>query len=161
MSDNTDYRSEIDNWAEMWDEMQDEGIHPEIEKPKPSPFASEYMGDTGQDTYYDYLDSEELLAEDKTQNPVYPDSVGADNSGPDPVWVSDKLLPEIEKLKDRLFKVENRMAQMGQGKKFSEKAIAEDKSLFGEIESIRKQIERVSSQLGIKEEPSPYKTTRG
>jgi hypothetical protein len=49
------------------------------------------------------------------------------------------------------------MARMGQGTKFSEKVVNEDgKKLMGEIDSIRKQIEKVSSQLGIKEEPSPY-----
>lgn len=157
MSEQKDYRSEIDDWAEMWDEMLDKGVHPEIEKPKASPFAAEIFNDDPQDTYYDYNDSDEMLQETMVQNPIFPDSVGTDQENPKSAWVSEKLLDEISELKDRLFKIENKMARMGQGTKFSEKTVNEDgKKLMGEIDSIRKQIEKVSSQLGIKEEPSPY-----
>jgi archaellum component FlaC len=85
-------------------------------------------------------------------------TVGPDSETPEPVWVNDKLLSEIEKLKERLFKVENEMARMGQGKKASEKPVDDDgKKLMDKIESIRKEIEDVSSKLGVKDEPSPFK----
>jgi hypothetical protein len=50
------------------------------------------------------------------------------------------------------------MARMGQGKKASEKPVDDDgKKLMDKIESIRKEIEDVSSKLGVKNEPSPFK----
>jgi hypothetical protein len=166
----SDYRSEIDQWADMWDEMsQDSVINPPMQKPEPSPWASQVLGlgsseseNPAQDSYYDYLDSEELFQEEKTPNPVYPDSVGPDQNGPKPVWVDEKLLKEIEGLKTRLFKVENQMARMGQGKKLAEKKVHSfnDKSMFAEIKAIRDRIEKVSSQLGIKNEPSPWQIKR-
>ncbi len=50
---------------------------------------------------------------------------------------------------------------MGQGKKWSEKPIREDKRFLDEIKSLRNRIERVSSQLGIEDEPSPWQIKRG
>lgn len=166
MSEHIDYRSEIDMWADIWNDMQSQNVIPQDEprpKPQMSDFAAHMLGDnTPRDTYYDYLDaSDELFAEEKTPNPVYPDSVGVDQEGPKPVWVKEDFLDEIQKLKDKLFKVENQAAKMGQGKTFSESPVNDDgKKLMGEIDSIRKQIERVSSQLGIKEEPSPWQVKK-
>lgn len=172
MSEHKDYRTEIDDWAAMWDEMQASGVHPAPEKPKPSPFAADVLGMRAQDTYYDYFDSQDdyapaeddegLLQEEKTPNPVYPDSVGPDNEGPKAAWVNEKLLKEVEFLKKRLFQVENKMARMGQGKKWTEKAVVQgdgDK-LMSEIRALRKRIDRVSNTLGIKDEPSPWQIKR-
>jgi hypothetical protein len=79
-------------------------------------------------------------------------------------WGTDKLLQEVESLKKRLFAVENKMARLGQGKKFSEKAViqgSEDgKALMSEIKNLRKRIDRVSSSLGIKDEESPWQVKR-
>lgn len=167
---NKDFRTDLDGWIDMWVEMQ-----PEIEAQEPAiqqeetPFVG---GDSTQDAYYDYLDSEELFQEQatskprktqRTPNPVYPDSTGPDYQDPKSVWVSEELLKTVEGLKQRLFKVENYMARMGQGKKFSEKAVVDDGTggkLVAEIKSLRAKIEQVSSQLGIKDEPSPYKVQR-
>jgi len=166
-----DVRAELDMWADMWDEIQEKGIHPDPESPKPVQRpadksvqrpADETPG-TAQDYYYGYLDDEqELLQEDKTPNPVYPDSIGPDYTTTPPVWASEELLKEVEKLKDTLFDVENRLAsQMGGDKKWVEKAHhPDDKKLMSEIESLRKRIEKVSSQLGIENEPSPWETKR-
>lgn len=160
MSDHENYKSDINAWTDMWDEMQDKGVHPQAEKPKKSDFAAKIFGDEPEDTYYDYLEGEGLLqeSEDTVQNPIRMNTVGPDSETPEPVWVNDKLLSEIEKLKERLFKVENEMARMGQGKKASEKPVDDDgKKLMDKIESIRKEIEDVSSKLGVKDEPSPFK----
>lgn len=72
--------------------------------------------------------------------------------------MSETLLKEIQSLKNRLFKLENKMARLGQGKKLAEKKTHSmfDKSMFNEIKSLRERIDRVSSQLGIENEPSPY-----
>jgi hypothetical protein len=159
MSNHEDYKSEIDYWADMWDEMQDKGIHPEPEKPKQSTFAAKILGDEPQDSYYDSLDMSELIqeAEEISQNPVRMNTVGPDNKQPEPAWVKEDLLSEIKKLKDRLFKVENQMARMGQSEKLSEKPVEDDgKKLMDKIESIRKEIEDVSSKLGVQNDPSPF-----
>jgi len=170
MSANKDYRSDLDMWADMWDEMQKSDIHPKIERPQPAPYSA---GSTARDDYYDYFDSgeeiyqpdgdgEALLQEDRVPNPVYPDSVGTDQNQPNPVWVDERLLKEIQSLKNRLFKLENKMARLGQGKKLAEKQTHSmfDKSMFSEIKALRERIDRVSNRLGIDEEPSPYETDR-
>jgi hypothetical protein len=154
----SDYRSEFEEFVDMWAEMEaDSVVNPPIQKPEPSAFSPDVSGERAQDTYYDYLDSEELFQEDCMPNPVYPDSVGKDQDDPKSVWVNGSLLKEVEALKNRLFKVENQMARMGQGKKFSEKVHRpDDKRLFAEIKAIRERIDRVSNELGIKNEPSAW-----
>lgn len=159
MSDLSDYRAEIDAWADMWDEMQDKQVHPAPEKPKQSDFANKILGDDSEDTYYDSLDSNELFqeSEEATQNPVRMDTVGPDDKHPAPVWAKEDFLSEIENLKDRLFKLENEMARMGQGKTFSEKPVEAGKNdLMKKIESIRSEIDSVSSKLGVKDDPTPF-----
>lgn len=168
MSVNKDYRSELDDWANMWAEMEKANMHPPMEKPQPSPFAQEILGTKAQDMYYDYLDSEELFQEDtskktrKSPNPVYPDSVGPDSEGPKSVWVNEDLLKEVESLKNRLFKLENVMARMGQSKRPDVKKVhnAIEKTVYSEINNLKKRIDRVSSQLGIQDEPSPWQIKR-
>lgn len=163
MSNHENTKQDIDDWANMWDEMQEKGIHPEIEKPKPSTaFSSDFFDDNPSDFYYGYLDGQDdLLSEESTvvtQNPVRMDTIGPDNEQPDPAWVKEDFVEEITKMKDKLFKVENELAKMGQGKKHSEKPVNDDgKKLFSQIESLRKDIEKLSSKLGIADEPSPYK----
>lgn len=159
MSDLSDYRSEIDAWADMWDEMQDKEVHPALQKPRQSDFANKILGDDPQDTYYDSLDADELFqeSEEVTQNPVRMDTVGPDDKHPTPVWAKEDFLSEIEDLKNRLFKLENEMARMGQGKTLSEKPVEADNSaLMKKIESIRSEIESVSSKLGVKDDPAPF-----
>jgi len=174
-----DYRSDIDMWTDMWDEMEKSNIHPKFQKPRPSPSAEEIPASTAQDTYYDYFDSEDIIQEDtiptakavkpqkpqkpqRSQNPIYPDSVGRDDQQPQSVWVNEGLLKEIESLKNRLFKLENKMARLGQGNKIAEKKVHNmfDKSLFAEIKSLRQRIDRVSNALGVKDEPTPYHIKR-
>lgn len=163
-----DVRAELDMWGDMWDEIQEKGIHPEIEPVKPTspdePFA---IGSRTQDYYYDSLETDfdpeepQILQEDKSPNPVYPDSIGPDHTTTPAVWASEELLKEVEKLKGQLFDVENRMAKMGGGEKWSEKTHhPDDKKVMGEVESLRKRIEKVSSQLGIEHEPSPWEIKR-
>jgi hypothetical protein len=166
MNDYTDYKQDIDKWADMWDEMQDKCIHPDLEKPKLSAFASSVLEDKPSDSYYDYLETEEeLFSEEKdvitTQNPVRMDTVGPDQEYPDPSWNKEDFLNEIEKLKNRLFDLENKLARMGQGKKFSETPInVNDKKLIKKIENIKDQINSLSNELGVKDDPSPYKVKK-
>ena len=159
-----DIRADLDYWQAMWDEMESGEIHPSSQSPEPTTNPGEPQ--TAQDLYYDFLDSEYgkepgLIQEDKTPNPVYPDSQGPDHTTTAAVWVTEDIVKEIEDLKDKLFKVENQMAkQMGGGEKWVEKAHDPDHGkLMGEIDSLRKRIEKVSSNLGVKDEPSPWETT--
>lgn len=163
MSTYKDNRAELDHWADIWADMEQENIHPPTAPKQPqqmSDFAASMLGEPESPSNDDDFDfySAELFAEENIPNPVYPDSVGADSEGPEAVWVNEKLLDEVQKLKDQLFKVENEMARLGQSKKFSEKPVEEQgKKLMDVIESIRKRIDKVSDQIGIKDEPSPYK----
>lgn len=153
---NHDHRSELEAWMDIWDEQESAGVHPKAQEPARLTHSDPVSDDRAQDLYFDYLDTE-LLQEDKTPNPVYPDSVGKDSDDPKPVWVSEDLLKEIENLKQKLFSVENKMAEMGNGKKWHEKPVSDDgKKIMSEIESLRKKIDAVSDQLGIKDEPSPW-----
>lgn len=159
MSENNDYKSEIEMWADMWDQAQEDNVHPPSDPPQPSEFANSVMGDSAQDAYWDYIDVEEqLLSEErKTPNPVYPDSVGPDHKTTPAAWVNEDLLKEIESLKEKLFKVENEMAKMGVGDKLEQKTKNSDHNkAMTEIESLRKRIEKVSSKLGIDHEESPW-----
>jgi|688.fasta_scaffold15885_4 hypothetical protein len=165
MSKHIDYKQDIDAWTEMWDEMLEKGVHPQVEKPKTSDFAKQIFGDDPADSYYDYLyGEEELFSEEDvitTQNPVRMDTVGPDNKQPEPVWVKEDLLDELQQMKDRLFKLENEFAQMGQGKEFKEDPVdTTDDKMMSKFESLRKQINKLSDELGIANEPSPYKIKR-
>lgn len=142
----------------MWDEAQAEEIHPTSEKLKPSTFS----GDKTQDLYYDLLD-EELFQEEKieTPNPIYPDSAGPDHETTPPVWADEDIVKKIEDLKNKLFDVENRAAQLGGGKQWKEKPeLMDQKKIDGEIESLRKRIEKLSSTFGIEHEDSPWVVDR-
>ena len=165
MSDTQDFRSDLEMYMGLWDELQgiqppsppaEEGRKSQILGFGTSPPAEEQDAEIPQDdAYFAYS---ELLQEQKTPNPVYPDSVGKDDEQPKPVWASEDLLKEVESLKQKLFDVENRMAQLGGDKKVAEKPVEESNKLMSEIETLRKKIDKVSDQLGIKDEPSPWRT---
>lgn len=192
---NKDFKSDLEMWMDVWADCEKEQMHPQPERPKPAAYSPEAQHTTAQDTYYDYLDHEELLSEmrkpakpaqpqrrpavrpaarpaarpqarrplqeGKSMNPVYPDSVGPDNEGPKPAWVNENLVKEVEKLKNKLFAVENKLARMGQGKSWTEKVVNDDgKALMSEIRSIKQRLDRVSSHLGIQDEPSPWQTPK-
>jgi hypothetical protein len=154
MSDNNyqDYKSQIDVWASMWDEMDDDKIHPPLQKPERSDFASKIFGN--QDFENDDQEEEDpgLIqeAESVTQNPVRVNTAGRDDKHPEPCWVKEDLLSEIEKLKNSLFDMENKLARMGQPeKKLQKSKNQKDQDVLKKIESIRKDIDDLSDKLGI------------
>lgn len=177
MSEHKDYRSDLDDWIDMWGQMEREGVHPEPEAPKRAETPN--YGSDPTDTYYSYFDDqygsedepvhhdshgEALLQEEKqkTPNPIYPDSAGPDYLNTEPVWVREDAFKQIEELKNKLFDVENRLAkEMGGGEKWVEKCHhPNDKKLMSEIESLRKRIEKVSSKLGVEDEETPWLVQR-
>lgn len=158
-----DTRLELDMWQDMWDEMEDGNSHSSPQNIIPQE-ENPVNVSTAQDCYYDFLDMEygtgpELLQENKSQNPIYPDSQGPDHTTTPAVWVTEEIVKEVEELKNKLFEVENKLARkMGGDNEWVEKAYDPDnKKLMSEIDSLKKRIEKVSSNLGIKDEPSPWK----
>jgi len=153
MSDNNyqDYKSQIDVWASMWDEMEGEKVHPSLQKPERSEFASKIFGD--QDFENDDQEEDPGLIQESesiTQNPVRVHTAGRDDQHPEPCWVKEDLLSEIEKLKNSLFDMENKLARMNQPEKKSQKSKNQkDQDVLKKIESIRKDIDDLSDKLGI------------
>jgi hypothetical protein len=180
------WQDEIEDWAQMWDEMQGMDIHPPAAPKAEIAAWDEHDVDNPHDIYYSYIadlasreaksepyahsiqKDDGLIQEDlRTPNPVYPDSAGPDHETTPPVWVSDKIVKEIQQLKDRLFELENKAAtDLGGGKKWPtkpNKAEAVQKAptpLSERIEKLRKEIEEVSSELGVEYEPSPWVVRR-
>ncbi len=144
----------LEDWASTWDKACEEGIFDDEPKPAPEPQAPAIFDAEG-DAKGDVEGDPELLQERKTPNPVWPDSVGKDQEHPKPVWVSEEIVKEIEGLKDKLFKLENKLAK--DSGDFIDQATG-DKKVMSQIESMRKQIDQMSSSLGIKDEPSPWET---
>lgn len=165
---NKDYRAELEQWANMWDEVQERDGPPEADKQEPgNGFGSNQtlgfgssVGDEApdmpdaQDLYYSCLDDDILSEENKTPNPVYPDTIGPDHETTPSVWVSEEIVKEITTLKDKLFEVENKLARMGGDEKWAEKAQddPDQGNLLGEIKSLREKIEKLSSTLGTEHE---------
>lgn len=162
MEDNLDYRSELDNWISMWNSDEQGDIHPDSEPVKTFPYQD---GSDYNDIFYDYMqdgqdEEPELIQEDhKIPNPVYPDSVGPDHTTTPPVWVNEeKLMKEIQALKDKMFDLENQIAQLGGSEDWQEKALVRKTptEISKKMEDLKEKIERTSSQLGIEDEPSPW-----
>jgi hypothetical protein len=181
-----DWKSDIDDWTDMWDEMQEHGVHPPS-APKAEIAVWDEKDTNIHDMYYTYVadlaekegqqaqpyrhhiqqaQEDDLLQEQSSNripNPVYPDSVGPDYKTTPPVWASEQILSEIQSLKDRIFELENNLAALGQKKQqWQEKAITQKSPvpISKELERLRDEIERVSNRLGIEHEPSPYVVRR-
>jgi len=153
-----DTKQNLGDWSRMWEKAQEEGVFNDDTSngPEALPFDPKTCDLAGLPTApSDITDQADLLQERKTPNPVFPDSVGVDQQQPEPVWVSEDMLKEIEDLKEKLFKLENKFAE--KSGKFVDQASG-DKKMMSQIESIRKQIEQVSSSLGVENEPSPWET---
>ncbi len=139
MDNHTHIKENLDKWLDVWDQACRDGIFAEDEPKKVEPEfeidprSAEIAGIS-------------LLQEEKTPNPVYPDSVGKDQDKPKAVWVDEDLLKEVEGLKKKLFDLENKLAKIDDS----------DESTMGKIKSIQKQIDDVSDSLGVKDEPSPW-----
>jgi hypothetical protein len=157
----SDYTDDFAMWTDMWDQAQRGDYFPPEPKPQ-APEISEEEEDYGQ-IYAHMLGmgggEEELLQENrKNPNPVHPDSTGPDNQGPKPAWVDENLLKEVESIKQKMFDLENKMAELGVTKKGVQKPVKMEfgKQLSSQMESLRKRLDKISSSLGIKDEPSPW-----
>jgi hypothetical protein len=181
-----DWKSDIDEWADMWDEMQENKSHPPA-APKAEIAVWDEHENNPHDIYYSYVNElahqerdnknqpqpyaghiqqvqDGLLQEqdDRTPNPVFPDSVGPDHETTPPVWTSEHILSEIKGLKDKIFDLENDLAKLGQKDQWQEKVVPQTTPtpISVELERLRDEIEKVSSRLGVEHEPSPYVVKR-
>ena len=145
-------RKSLAHWQDVWDQACEEGLF-EDDTPKQS---AEPVSIDPATSYIAGIETEpELMQEDKTPNPVWPDSVGKDQENPEPVWVKEEIVKEIEGLKNKLFELENKFAK--DSGDFIDQASG-DKKVMSQIESLRKEIDKMSSSLGIENEPSPWVT---
>ena len=145
-----DTKRDMNDWAHMWQKACEDGVFDDIADNRADdslPYDPLVCELSGVDT--------RLLDEHKTPNPVYPDSVGVDQNQPEPVWVKEDMLKEIEELKNKLFELENKFAE-NSGKFVDQKS--GDQKIMSKIESIKKEIEQVSNTLGTEGEPSPWET---
>lgn len=143
-------KQSLADWEDTWNQALESGIFDDSSKPREQESIK-----LDRQTYEMAGLEPQLLQEDKTPNPVYPDSVGKDQEQPKPVWVTEDMLKEIEGLKNKLFELENKFAK--NSGEFIDQA-AGDKKVMSQIESIRSEIDKLSSSLGIEEEPSPWET---
>jgi hypothetical protein len=155
---------ELQGWMDMWDAAQGEE---EFQSP-PAAVVPDPIDDDDHAVYARMMgmetgEEETLLQEEKTPNPVYPDSAGPDNQAPKSVWVNEDLLKELEGLKNKLFKLENKMAELGVSKKEVQKPVEMKfgETMSSQMEQIKKKIDKISNSLGIKDEPSPWEIKEG
>lgn len=174
-----DSRQNFEDYCKLWDKACEDGVFAGVEAPPPTHTSYLGLGTSGPnpdhadlypeedvfldekliqeragDPYFDYL--KVLLAEGKSANPIYPDSVGKDQDAPKPAWVDEKVFEEVEKLKKQLYDLEVKLnTEEAGGKKWVEKCHhPETKKVWTQIESMRKRIDTLSNNLGLKDEPS-------
>lgn len=187
MGDTRDDFDTFQDLCDLWDQASRSDEFKKAAAPKPQTsqvpsgflnvaddFSSEDIPED--DPYWDYhsVSTEEgLLSESKLRklseekkpepaaNPIWPDTIGKDQDFPNPVWNTTDAFKTIEELKKRLYDAECKAGDKDAGGKkwHSEPVTTEDKSLWSEIESIRKQIDELSDTLGLKDDPNSKATT--
>lgn len=144
----------LTDWMGIWDKAVSDGVFGSEEKEQQ---VDQLDSDIGYDPVTCSMAGLDpvLLQESQRNiaNPVYPDSVGKDQDLPKPAWVNEDIIKELEELKEKLFKLENKFA-ISSGDFI--KQSPEDKKAMSQIQSIRKQIDQVSNSLGIEDESSPW-----
>ena len=140
-----------------------------FEDQEPDFVDEELIHERAGDPYFDYVQSminenkkaptkksvKKVTENKKSPNPIYPDSIGKDQSSPKAAWLNNKVLEEVVKLKQQLYNLECKInTTEGGGKKWSEKAKSqpEGTKLWTQIESLRKKIDILSDSLGLKDE---------
>jgi hypothetical protein len=162
---------EIKDFCFLWDQAQKLNTEFKSNKPVKAPTQQEmpnFNEDEFEhdDPYFNYMDNqpESLLQEsvdknDKkkavTGNPIRKWTLGKDSNPK--IWVDEAALAEIEKMKRKLYGIECKLAaEAGGGTKWHDKAVEpKDKALWGQIEKLKSQIDKLSDTLGLNYEPSP------
>lgn len=145
---NENYRSELDDWTELWDIAQEMDGFENEKKVDPSPIG-DGVDDSHQDTYWNFVDFQQLNENDGVNAPdpfIHRGTKGPDEKL-DPLWVKEDLLKDITSLKDQLYSVENKLAGFKTNKDVPETTDKED-DLYSQIESMKEKINNLSDKLG-------------
>ena len=151
-------QDEFEKWADLWDQALKSDDFKEDGSGFSIPTAHQNVGmnTTPQDFYWNNLESnaDQMLTEEETPNPVYPDSIGKDQDNPKPAWVKEDLVEEISDLKRKLYDLEVKLGkEYGGGEKWVEKCHhPKDQDLLSQIEKLKTQIDNVSNSLGTEDE---------
>lgn len=166
--DNTEELSDMEQFAQWCSEWEQDSKSKEFQLPRvelEDDFESSGEGCHDSDAYWDYLSGDpELLSEDTTPNPIYPDSVGKDQTKPEPAWTDEKLLGEVESLKKRLYDIEVKIGKKeGGGDKWVTEARPPYDGVRNEVKELMEKIDKLSNRLGVDKEPavSQWKTKEG
>lgn len=167
--------STFDDYCKLWDKACEDGLFKDAQKSQPSTTSFLGLGTSGSsfddapfqdvvmdtdliqervgDPYFDYMKM--LLETSKAANPVYPDSIGKDQDAPKPAWVDEKAMEAVEKLKKELYELECKLnTEDAGGKKWVEKCHhPKDQKVWSQLEGLRKKIDNLSDNLGLKNEP--------
>lgn len=160
-------QDQFDNWCDLWDQaQQSDAFQKESGMQLPSSQRGVDSNATPQDFYWNNLEGAEesaLLTEDKTSNPVYPDSVGKDQDQPKPAWVKEDLLEDIADMKRKLYDLEVKLGESDGGNgEWVEKCHHPDNGkLESQIKDLKKKIDEMSNKLGSDEEPAVSKWETG
>lgn len=158
-------QNEFENWCDLWNAAKDSDEFKTTDKLEKQEFNHDISNEKAQDDYWNNL--EELLTEEKSANPIYPDSVGKDQDNPKPSWVKEDFLEEISNLKQKLYDIELELGKedAGGGKWVEKCHHPKDESLLSKIEKLKNEIDTLSNKLGKEDEVSvsqwDFSTKRG
>ena len=150
MTKSLDYRDELEQWMDLWNQAEKNDLIPK--ESKLTPQAADLS-----DYYYDNLDrmaeEEGMLQESEdVVNPIMTGSKGKD-SDPEVPWIDNDSIEEVAELKRQLYEIECQLiTKEAGGKKWNEKPIlAKNEAISDKIESIKKKIDKLSDKLGLGE----------
>lgn len=172
MSDPRQDASDFEDYCKLWDKACENDLFKDVPTTQPRTTSFLGLGTSGSgqsqedifmdadliqeragDPYFDYMKM--LLETDQAANPVYPDSIGKDQDAPKPAWLDQKAMEAVEKLKKELYEIECKLnTEDAGGKKWVEKCHhPKDQKMWSQLESLRKKIDNLSDNLGLKNEP--------
>lgn len=136
---------DIREFMGLWEEAQKKEV------PKESPQKIKEIlpkSDAIQELYWSNLYME--MENQAHPNPVAPFSYGKDSEHPNPEWVDNPLLKELEDLKTKLYDLESKMNKKEEGgDKWVEEPVEQEggESFSSEIENLKKNIDDLSDKI--------------
>lgn len=156
-------QDQFDNWCDLWDQAKKSDAFKKEEGGMWIPPSQKGVdfNQSPQDFYWNNLEGAEqqVLNENKTSNPIYPDSVGKDQDQPKPAWVKEDLLKDIADMKRKLYDLEVKLNKKdgGDGDWVEKCHHPDDSKLWSQIQDLKKKIDEMSNKLGVEDEPSVSK----
>lgn len=160
-----DHKEDFLGYLDLWDQACEKKIFPETPKLDPMPESDDF--DDAAEDYYHNIDREAeeegLLQEnssDDSANPIFPDSVGKDSLIPPRTsWVDEKAIETLASLKRKLYDIECKLnAKDAGGSKWNNEHNkpfeTNDSALWKQIHSLQAKVDKLSNNLGFKDDPS-------